>query len=429
MKKIKVILIGAGCRGVAYTDLMAKLPEKYQVVAVADPESTRRAYIQEKHGIPEELCASHYDELLQKEKFADLVVITTQDRMHYDPALKAIEKGYDLLLEKPMATTAKECRDIRDAAVKKGVRVVVCTVLRYTPLYSTARQMIKEGKLGDVISITHEECLGNIHQSHSYVRGNWGNTARSSCMLLAKSCHDLDLLPWLIGKECKKIQSFGTLSHFRIENAPKDAPERCIEGCPHANECYYNAEQLYLHEKRPGRRYWFQTTSTLKQNPTEEDVIKAQWNTQYGKCVYKCDNDVVDHQTLNMLFEDNITATFSMNPFNYGGRYTNIYGTKGELRLSLSDEPKISYYDFGTETWTSIEAGSGNNELTGGHGGGDGGIVSCLYGYLTGESHPDNIPDITESCRNHLLVFAAEEARENGTIVDVDAYMEKLAKD
>lgn len=425
MKKLKVILIGAGNRGEVYTNLMKKLPEKYQVVAVADPEITRREHFKNLHGMAEENCCKHYDELLNREKFADLVIITTQDALHYDPAIKAIEKGYDILLEKPMAPTAKECLDIQNAAMAKGVRVIVCTVLRYTPLYGTIRQMIKDGRLGDIISITHEECVGNLHQAHSYVRGNWGNEGRSSNMLLAKSCHDLDLLPWLIGKKCKKIQSFGSLSYFTKKNAPADAPERCIEGCPH-KDCYYNAEQIYLHTDNEKELVWYQTTSTLKQHPTTEEVTAAQWNTQFGKCVYQCDNDVVDHQIVNMLFEDDVTATFSMNPFNCGGRFTNIYGTKAELRVDLTKGAHMRMFDFATRQWSDLEVSEGTNELTGGHGGGDAGIVCCLYDYLTGQGRTEAIPTIDESCHNHILVFAAEQARHSGTIVDVDAFIESL---
>ena len=425
MKKIKVILIGAGNRGEVYTNLMKKLPEKYQVVAVADPEITRREHFKALHGMAEENVCKHYDELLSREKFADLVIISTQDRLHYDPAMKAIEKGYDILLEKPMAPTAKECLDIQNAAIAKGVRVVVCTVLRYTPLYSTVRQMIKDGRIGDVVSITHEECVGNLHQAHSFVRGNWGNEGRSACMLLAKSCHDLDLLPWLIGKKCKKIQSFGSLSYFTKKNMPEGAPERCIAGCPH-KDCYYNAEQIYLHTTNEKELVWYQTTSTLKQHPTEEEVRQAQWDTQFGKCVYQCDNDVVDHQIVNMLFEDDVTATFSMNPFNCGGRFTNIYGTKAELRIDLTKGAHMRMFDFETRQWSDIDVSEGTNELTGGHGGGDAGIVCCLYDYLTGQGKTDSIPTIDETCHNHILVFAAEKARHTGTIGDVDRFIEEL---
>lgn len=427
MKKLKVILIGAGNRGEVYTDLMHDMPEKYQVVAVADPEITRREHFKKLHNIADEYCCKHYDELLKKEKFADLVIIATQDQLHYDPAMKAIARGYDILLEKPIAPTAKECLEITNAAMEKGVRVVVCTVLRYTPLFGTIKQLITDGRLGDIVTVNHEECVGNLHQSHSFVRGNWGNTGRSVPMLLAKSCHDLDLLPWLIGKKCKKIQSFGSLSYFNAEHAPEGAPDRCIEGCPHADTCLYNAVDIYLHTENPAERVWYQTTSTLKQNPTLEEVEQAQWNTQYGKCVYKCDNDVVDHQTVNMLFEDNVTATFTMNAFNRGGRFLNIFGTKAELRAALSTEDThIRIFDFATRQWSDIDVGSGSNELTGGHGGGDQGIVNCLHDYLTGQGKTDAIPTIDESCHNHILVFAAEQARHSGSIVDVDSFIDTL---
>ena len=427
MKQLKVILIGAGNRGEAYADLMKEMPDQYELVAVADPEQTRREHFKTLHGMAEENCCNHYDELLSREKFADLVVISTQDKLHYDPAMKAIEKGYDILLEKPISPTAKECREITEAAVKMGVRVIVCTVLRYTTLYSKVKQLINDGVLGDIISVTHEECAGNLLQAHGFVRGNWSSEARSGCMLLTKSCHDLDLLPWLIGKKCKKIQSFGALNHFKAAKAPEGAPERCMEGCPHSQTCPYETKMLYLNWPQPDELEWFQTTSTLKQNPTEEEVIAAQWNTQYGKCIYKCDNDVVDHQTVNMLFEDDITATFSMNAFNRGGRFTNIYGTKAELRAAMSiEDTHLRLFDFQTRQWSEIPAGESSKSPTKGHGGGDRGIVSCLYDYLTGQEKPDSIPTIEESCHNHILVFAAEQARRTGTIMDVDEFVRSL---
>ena len=207
-QKIKVVLIGAGNRGTTYTDLMAQLPEKYEVVAVAEPIENRREYIRQKHRIPEEFCFESWNDLFAKGKVADAAIISTQDKDHFEPAIKAISLGYHLLLEKPVSPTPEECWEICRLAEEKDVKVVVCHVLRYAPLFEIVKKIIDEGKIGKIISINHEECVGNIHQSHSYVRGNWGNEGRSSNMLLAKSCHDLDLLQWLIGKKCKKIQSF-----------------------------------------------------------------------------------------------------------------------------------------------------------------------------------------------------------------------------
>lgn len=422
MKKLKVVLVGAGNRGLTYTNIMHELSDNYQVVAVAEPVESRRNHIKELHQIPDYMCFENYSQLFQKGKIADLAVIATQDRMHYAPTIDAIKLKYDVLLEKPISPSASECVDITKAAQENNVRVIVCTVLRYTPLFSTIKEIIDSGKIGEIISLDHEECVGNIHQSHSYVRGNWSNTGRSSSMLLAKSCHDLDLIQWLLGKKCTKVQSFGSLSHFTRKNAPEGAPERCIDGCPHAETCPYNSVKLYLEDKE---NYWFRSTSTMCQNPTDADVEAALRNTQYGKCVYKCDNDVVDHQTVNMLFEDGVTATFSMCAFNRGGRFTHIMGTKGELRASLKGDGSITVYDFQTQQETIIPMHSIDG-VVGGHGGGDAGIVNSIYAYLVDNAKVKAIPTIQESCHNHILVFASEMSRLTGQVIDIAHFINTL---
>lgn len=424
MKRIKVVLIGAGNRGSSYTNIMHTMPERYQVVAVADPAESRRKHVQELHNIPDELCFEDHTDLFRLGKIADLAIIATQDRLHYEPAMQAISLKYDVLLEKPIAPTAKECLDIELAAQQNNVKVIVCTVLRYAPLFSKTKEIISSGKIGDIVSVDHEECVGNVHQSHSYVRGNWCNTERSSGMLLAKSCHDLDLIAWLLDRKCTQIQSFGSLHYFKRENAPVGSPERCIEGCPHGETCPYNAVKLYLDDKK---NYWFRSTSTNCSAPTDEDVENALRNTQYGKCVYKCDNDVVDHQTVNMLFEGGVTATFSMCAFNRGGRFLHVMGTKGELRASLKENDGIRIYDFGTKEETVIPV-AGKDGVEGKHGGGDVGIVECLYRYLTGAGRSDAIPLIEESCHNHMLVFAAEQSREENKVVDIEKFIDDLRK-
>lgn len=419
-KIITVVLVGAGNRGERYTDIMATMPDKYKVVAVAEPIDSRRNYIKETHNIPEEMCFANWDDLFACGKLADLAVIATQDKQHFESAMKAIELQYDLLLEKPVSPSPEECLKLAAYAEEKNVKVVVCHVLRYTPLFSTIKQIISVGRLGDIISINHEECVGNEHYSHSYVRGNWGNEKRSSNMLLAKSCHDLDLLQWLVGKKCKKIQSFGALSHFRIENAPEGAPEYCIEGCPHEEVCPYNAIKYYIETEDEIPR----TIATCNVNPTVEQTRQALRTTQYGKCVYKCDNDVVDHQTVNMLFEDNITATFTMCPFNKGGRFIHIMGTKGELHAAMADDSPIRIFDFETRVTEEIPM-TGRDGVAFGHGGGDEGIVYTLYDYLNGIGQSESISNIRISVENHLLVFAAEQARKNGTVVDFEEYIKE----
>ena len=354
-----------------------------------------------------------WEQLLAQPKLADLAVIATQDSMHYAPAMKALAAGYDVLLEKPLARTEEECIELREQARKYGRKFMVCHVLRYTPFYSRVKQLIDEGVLGDIVTIVHTEGLGNVHQSHSFVRGNWGNTAKSNFMLLAKSCHDIDLLQWLMKKKCTKIQSFGSLQYFRRENAPADAPERCIDGCPHAETCPYNAVKLYLDDKS---NMWFRTTSTGKVDPTDEDVRYALRHTQYGKCVFQCDNDAVDHQVVNMEFADKSTASFTMSCFNYNGRKSNIMGTKGEMFLDFEGD-EIRIFHFEGRWWETIHInGRVDGTLVGGHGGGDPGIVNALYDYMTGAKTADEVSEIGISCENTCLVFAAERSRLNGGV-------------
>ena len=422
-KKLTVIVIGAGNRGETYTDIMKKMPDKFEVVAVAEPIESRRKNIQAKHHLPEEACFTTYDELFKLGKIADMAIISTMDKQHFDPAMKAIALGYNLLLEKPVSPDPIECEQIAQQAEKYGVKVVVCHVLRYTPFFMTLKQLILEGKVGEIVSINHEENVGNVHQSHSFVRGNWGNEARSSFMLLQKSCHDLDILQWLLNKKCKKIQSFGSLTHFVRKNAPEGSAERCIDGCPHAETCPYNAVKLYIDDKKND---WFRTTCAREANPTDEMLEHALRTTQYGKCVYKCDNDVVDHQTVNMLFEDGITVTFSMNAFNKGGRFIHIMGTKGEIHGSMTGAEKpIQYFDFETRQTTEIPLRTGN-DISSGHGGGDEGIVNSIYEYFNGDDSNISISNIRISVDNHHIAFATEKARKQEIIIDFDKYVQSL---
>ena len=422
MKKLKVVLIGAGGRGTTYTNIMADNPDKFEVVAVAEPIDSRRKYIKEKHNLPEERCFTDWHPLFELGKIADMAIISTLDRDHFDPGMAAIGLGYDLLMEKPIAPTAEECNTLTAYAIEKNVKVVVCTVLRYTPFFITLKNIIDSGKIGDVMSINHEECVGNRHQSHSFVRGNWGNEGRSSCMLLQKSCHDTDILQWLIGKKCKKIQSFGNLSYFTEKNAPKGAPEFCIQGCPNGDKCMYNAVKMYVEDYT--YLHWLKPEIPYDEL-TEEIAFDVITNTGYGRCVYRCDNDVVDHQTVNMLFEDDVTVTFTMNAFNKGGRYIHIMGTKGEIRAALDENEPIKVYLHESDTTEEIPM-VGKDGIDGGHGGGDEGIIEALYMYLSGTYTGKSVPEIDTSNENHLIVFAAEESRKNNTVVDFDEFVKSL---
>ncbi|MBQ4527797.1 MAG: Gfo/Idh/MocA family oxidoreductase [Clostridia bacterium] len=421
MKKLKVILIGAGGRGTSYSKEMAK--GNFQIVGIAEPIVERRNRIKNMHNVPEEMCFTSWEPLLELQKFADIAVIATPDQLHHAPAMKAIELGYNLLLEKPAAPTVNECVDIANAAKIKGVKVLVCHVLRYTKFFMKIKEMIKDNKVGHVLSIHHSENVGNLHHSHSYVRGNWGNTQKSSNMLLAKSCHDIDILQWLIDSKCENVHSFGRLSYFTKENAPEGSPDYCIEGCPYRDKCLYDATVIYNRNHKD----WYAHHALQKDNATEEDYNRVLTKTQYGKCVFKCDNDVVDHQVVNLEYENGAIASFNMSSFNEGGRYIRIMGTEGEIYGNMSDN-MLDYFNFKTREHTIIKPWEKNldDSIVSGHGGGDSGIVETLYKYIAEDYDGDMLSEIAISVDNHITTFAAEKSRLNKTVVNLDEYKKEI---
>ena len=345
MKKITAIVVGYGMRGYAYAEYARKYPEELEIVGVAEPSAFRRNAAKKDYNLPDENIFTDWRELLDRPKSADIAMVCTQDDYHLEPALALIEKGYDLLLEKPIAPTAEECKAVAMAAEKYGRQVIVCHVLRYGQFFKKIKEIITNGDLGKIQSITHVEGVGNLHQSHSFVRGNWRNSKESSFMFLAKCCHDADIIQWLIDKPCTKVQSFGSLSYFTAANRPEGAPARCTDGCPAADTCLYNAIKVYYDDKD---NHWFRGVATNRLGPApDEEVMEALKNGPYGRCVFACDNDVVDHQVVNMEFEGGVTASITMNAFNKGGRNIQIHGTKGSLTGVMGDNA-ITVYSFRT---------------------------------------------------------------------------------
>ena len=419
MKKLSVIIIGAGNRGNRYATHMCEMPDKYEIVGMADPQEARRRHFNETFGVPMENCYDSWETILQQPKMADIAVIATVDNMHLEPALMAIEKGYDLLLEKPVAQTAEECVRIATAAREKGVKVLVCHVLRYTPFYGKIKQILMAGTIGEVVSVDQVEGIGNVHFSHSYVRGNWHSEEESAPMLLAKSCHDLDIIQWIIDKPCTQVSSFGSLKHFCPENAPEGAPVRCADGtCPVMETCPYNVIKHYYDFKTNTRREIITKGIAKSFIPTDEEVMEALKTTDYGLCAYQANNDVLDHQVVNMEFAGGATATLNVNAFNKGGRYTRIYGTKGELMAHAKDK-EISVYTFEDKKTVNVPVTEVDETINGGHGGGDEGIIRELYDYMSGNYTGFRAADIDISVKNHLIGFAAETARHEHTVMDV----------
>ena len=418
MKKITAVVVGFGGRGAAYAQYALQRSDELEIVAVAESHEGRRQTAKERHHLPDEQIYSTWEDLTDQPKIADFAIIGTQDHMHYGPAMALIEKGYHLLLEKPMAPTEEECKAITEAAERKGVHVVVCHVLRYTQFWRSVKKIIDEGRLGKIMSIVHMENVGHLHQSHSFVRGHWRNSKESNCMILAKSCHDMDLLQWLVGQKCSRVHSFGSLRHFCAENQPAGAPNRCTDGCPLADTCHYNAIKLYYDDKE---NLWFRGAATHSLGrPTDEEVMDALLHGPYGRCVYKCDNDVVDHQVVNLEFQDGCTASFTMSAFNEGGRFIRIFGTEGEL-VSGKDQDKLEVFSFATGKWETVDISVHGNDVTSGHGGGDTGIMEAMLSLLRGEDPGNSLGDVRTSYENHQIAFAAERSRVEGNVINLEA--------
>ncbi|MBO4343657.1 MAG: Gfo/Idh/MocA family oxidoreductase [Clostridia bacterium] len=426
MKELSMILIGCGERGSCYMNAVKSMPEKYSLKAIAEPNKERREYFRDTFNVPADMCFESYEQLLALPKLADVAMICTQDKMHFEPAMMAIEKKYDLLLEKPISINPKECFKVAEAAKKNGVRVLVCHVLRYSPFYKFIKRFIKSGRLGEIMNVNHTEGVGNVHMSHSYVRGNWRREDESSPMILAKCSHDADLMLWLLEEQCEKVQSFGFRSYFTSENAPEGAPARCLDGCPYKDTCFYYAPALYKLDTAEVKH--FRTVVAGNFTPTDEEIDEKLKTSPYGRCVYHCDNDVVDHQTVNMLFSNGKIATLTMSAFNKGGRFTVFMGTKGELRANMETQ-SVVFYDFATRETTELYTSESNFDQTigGGHGGGDAGIMEDLYEMIVNDNPSDSISDISVSCMSHLICFAAEESRILNTVVNMNWYLEAMA--
>lgn len=426
MKKIKVAIVGAGSRGKDnYAPCALRYPDDMEIVAVADPREENVREVAQTYGVPAENCFSSAEELLEQPKLADVMFICTLDKMHVPHATAALRKGYDLLLEKPVATDPEGCLAVEKAARESGRHVVVCHVLRYTPFYQCVKRIMDSGRLGNITTVHAFENVGYYHYAHSYVRGNWRNSETTSPMILSKSCHDLDILLWLTGKHCVRVSSFGTLKEFCPENAPEGAAKRCIDGtCAVKAQCPYDAEKIYLNPVRNGNFGW--PANVVVNAPTVERVTQALENGGYGRCVYHCDNNVVDHQVVNLELETGITVSFTMCAYsNRIYRQIKIMGTRGELEGDM-DSNKLRLWEFGKEPeWIDISTMASDFS---GHGGGDFRMVRDVLDLLQGKDADMNtLTSIERSLESHLVAFAAEDSRlHNGAVVEMDQFLQQF---
>jgi predicted dehydrogenase len=459
IERVNAVLIGAGQRGAeAFAPYALQNPDRLRFVAVAEPDAARRTAFAEQYQIPIEHRFESWEPLLEKPALAESALVCTQDWLHTGPALAALQAGYHVLLEKPMAPTPAECRSLVEQAARCGRQLHVAHVLRYTKHFQRMREILRSGILGEIVNVSHRENVSWWHMAHSYVRGNWANSVQSNPMILAKCCHDFDILIWLLDRKCRRLSSFGSLAHFRPDKAPPGVPDCCLDGCPVQDTCPYYAPFIYVdllplwrsfaatapplpgllarvQERAPGLLkllshiapplrqvvdYGGWPRSVVAQTPTLENLLEALKHGPYGRCVYRCDNDVVDNQVVAMQFEDDLSVTLTMQGHSHiEGRTTLIEGSRGMLQAHFGVggawiEVNQHRNDRRTTYDTSAALGAG-------HGGGDHALLEAFLRSVIGDGK-DALSLAEQALESHLLAFAAETARLEGKVIDMEEF-------
>lgn len=400
---VTCIVVGAGGRGKDSYAPYIKQSGVMQIVGVAEPDDKKRGEFAKDYGISDEMCFADYRDLFARERMADAVMICTQDRMHFEPTVMAMDRGYHILLEKPISALEEEV-DALCARVSRYDKVF-CTgfVLRYTPFICKIKELLDAGEIGKVISVQHNENEGFWHHAHAYVRGQWNNDATSSPLSLSKSCHDFDLLLYLIGSKCTAVSSYGCNTYFKAENAPRaDVPLRCTDGCPCGDTCVYNAVSLYT--KGEGRYF----VHKFECGERDEEIIEALKTNIYGRCVYRCDNNVCDHQVAALNFESGETAVFTLSAFTKENTRTiKIMGTRGEIGGCLESGEIVlkRFADMQSEVFRVTHDGTK-------HCGGDGGLMRHFAKRIA-ENDVQNDLNIFLA---HKMAFAAERSRKSNRV-------------
>ena len=343
-KQVSIVAIGAGNRTNKYLEYVKQHPDKAKLVGVVELNEIRRNKIAEKFCLEPSACFTDYHDFFRSSLKVDAVMICTPENMHYEPCMMAIEAGYHVLLEKPIAQTPEECIAIGEAARRKNVIVTVCHVLRYHPYFIKLKELACSGELGNIISINHRTAVGVDRAAHSFVRGPWRKESETNPMLISKCCHDIDFLLWLTKTRCRKLTSFGSLRWFKSTNAPEGSAHRCID-CQVESQCPFSAVDLYRI-----RRDWIANFDVPQGKNIDEVIEEELEQGLYGRCIYHCDNDVVDHQIVSMEMESEVTINFSMDIFTLEDhRATQICLTEGEIE---GDETQIKVRRFrgGEET-------------------------------------------------------------------------------
>ena len=419
MRPVELVMVGAGNRGhLAYGAFAERNPDVAKFVAVVEPDEARRARFANAHGIPAERQFRSWEEIAGHSPLAPALINATLEGHHRASTLGLLAAGYDMLLEKPIAPTAADCLEIANAAETQGRLLQIAHVLRYAPFFLAVREIITSGRLGAVVSVDWRENLIYWHFAHSYVRGNWGSQARGGPMILTKCCHDLDLLVWIFGR-CERLSSAGSLTHFTRDAVGPEIPDRCTDGCPIAEACPYFAPRVYVDRLRENPASFAVAAVTLDRTP--EGVMRALETGPYGRCVYRSDNDVVDHQVVLMRFAGGLSVSLTMQGASHiEGRTIRVDGTRATL-LANEARAEMEIHDHRTGQAERIERPPG----VGGHGGGDDGLMRAFVGAIRGD-RASVLTSAREAVASHLMAFAAERARVHNEVVDMEAFRKSL---
>ena len=416
----KAAITGLGSRGRIYARYAELNPKKLQINALADIDPMRLKEAAEIFGVPPSNCFHSTEELLKADRLSDVLLICTPDREHYGAAMGALEKGYHLLLEKPISPNPDECLDIARLARERNRHVVVCHVLRYTSFYTKIKEIIDSGRIGEIVTIQAIENVGYYHHAHSFVRGNWRSSADGSPMILAKCCHDMDILLWLSGRHIQNVQSYGGLYYFKPEKAPEGASMRCLDSCKAKADCPYDAEKVYITSPLTGVKagYTDWPNNVLASPATEEGLRHAIKTGPYGRCVFRCDNDVVDHQVVNLEMDNKTTIGFTLSAFTGDiSRHLKVMGTLGEINADMHTN-LIRTQVFGKEP--EVTDVSLLQKHISGHGDGDYRMMDSLVKLLNSKGKASALTSaltsIDNSIESHLACFAAEHSRTHGGI-------------
>ncbi len=407
-KKITVAVIGCGSRGVAYSRLLIKTG-KFDIVALCDRDENQIKRLTALCGLKEVQTFTNADAFLQR-KYADFIVIASDDRAHVPQCIKALELGYDILLEKPISDSREEVKKLLETQERTGKKVTVCHVLRYGPGFRTCGELLKKGAIGTLYAINATERVRYWHWAQAYVRGIGASLKDGHPVILAKCCHDLDLIQSYAGSECETVSSIGSLRFFRKETAPEGASEKCVE-CKYIDTCVYSAKRVYVDAwKKHMPEYCWPYLKVTTQNPlTEEALWEGIKNGVYGQCVFHCKVDKADHQLVQMRFKNGVCASLTMVYAAEPGRKIVFYGTNGEMTLDeRTKQIELMVYGEEKQTYSLADMLNGGNA----HGGGDEGLINEVYDILT-EKKPCTTT-LRESLESHLIGIAAEESRLNG---------------